>query len=114
MEHKDVFILEDVIKYCDLTTNAIKEYGDAFDDFKNNVFFQEICAFHTIQIGELTNSLNENFTLRHPEIPWQAINGLRNNVAHEYGGIEMESLWETVTEDIPELRNFCAKQTGQE
>lgn len=39
MEHKDVFILEDVIKYCNLTTNAIKEYGDAFDDFKNNVFF---------------------------------------------------------------------------
>ncbi|MBR1796254.1 DUF86 domain-containing protein [Candidatus Saccharibacteria bacterium] len=43
---------------------------------------------------------SENFTLRHPEIPWSAINGLRNNVAHEYGNIEMDSLWETVTEDF--------------
>ena len=114
MEHKDVFVIEDIIKYCDLTAVAIKQYGNTFKSFKNNVFYQEVCAFHAIQIGELANALSDNFTAKHPEIPWAAIIGLRNNVAHEYGSIEMDSLWETVTEDFPTLRNFCAKQIGLE
>lgn len=114
MEHKDVFILEDIIKYCDLTTDAVKQYGNTSSNFKSNIFYQEICAFHAIQIGELANALSNTFTMRHPEIPWAAIRGLRNNVAHEYGNIEMDSLWETVTEDFPALRKFCAKQIGVE
>lgn len=113
MEHKDVFILEDIIRYCDLTADAVNEYGDTLESFKSNIFFQEVCAFHAIQIGELANALSDNFTSRHPEIPWLAVIGLRNNIAHEYGNIEIDSLWETVTEDLPGLRDFCAKQIGK-
>ncbi|MCH5207101.1 MAG: DUF86 domain-containing protein [Oscillospiraceae bacterium] len=39
--------------------------------------------------------------------------GLRNVVAHEYGSIDSESLWETVTEDIPQLYEFCKEQILQ-
>lgn len=44
------------------------------------------------------------------KIPWHQIQGLRNVVAHEYGSIDSESLWETVTEDIPSLCVFCDEQ----
>ncbi|MCO1602054.1 DUF86 domain-containing protein [Desulfosporosinus nitroreducens] len=32
---------------------------------------------------------------------------LRNVVAHNYGKIDDESLWETITSDIPKLKDYC-------
>lgn len=32
---------------------------------------------------------------------------MRNVVAHKYGAFDFDVLWETITEDIPELYNYC-------
>ena len=64
-----------------------------------------------LQIGELSNHLTEDFRqATADDIPWKQIRGLRNVVAHEYGNIDEESLWETITEDIPALCDFCKRQ----
>jgi uncharacterized protein len=48
-----------------------------------------------------------------PEIPWADIRGMRNRVAHEYFGIDVNVLWQTVREDLPpllaSLRSLAAK-----
>jgi len=31
--------------------------------------------------------------------------GIRNILAHEYFGVDLEILWKTVTEDLPILKN---------
>jgi len=43
----------------------------------------------------------------HTSIPWRAIRGMRNVVAHEYGNIDLETVWETSEAGIMELRDFC-------
>nr|WP_309446466.1 HepT-like ribonuclease domain-containing protein [Desulfosporosinus nitroreducens] len=40
-------------------------------------------------------------------MPWTQIKALRNVVAHNYGKIDDESLWETITSDIPKLKDYC-------
>jgi uncharacterized protein with HEPN domain len=40
---------------------------------------------------------------KHPEIPWSAIIGQRNIIAHEYGDILVERIWLLAVEQIPEL-----------
>jgi len=39
----------------------------------------------------------------HPEIPWRMIIATRNRLIHGYLGIDDETLWSIVREDVPEL-----------
>ena len=39
-----------------------------------------------------------------PGIPWKAIRGFHNIAAHQYGLIDFEDVYKTVTEDIPILK----------
>ena len=45
--------------------------------------------------------------MRRPCVPrreWRAdIRGMRNKVAHEYFGIDVKVLWQTIREDLPPL-----------
>lgn len=52
-----------------------------------------------LQIGELTNSLSEEFLTTHPEIPWKQIRGFRNIIAHAYGTVEPSIVWEIITSE---------------
>ena len=65
-----------------------------------------------MQIGELSNHLSEDFKSTHTDIPWTAVRGMRNIVAHEYGNIDFEIVWETASIEIKELYNFCLSIIG--
>lgn len=41
------------------------------------------------------------------KMPWRDIKSMRNIAAHNYGELDIEVLWETVTNDIPELKAYC-------
>lgn len=62
-----------------------------------------------MQIGELTIKLSQEFKDGHTEIPWRAIRGMRNVVAHEYGNIDEETVWETAEGGTQELKEFCLR-----
>ena len=34
---------------------------------------------------------------------------MRNVFAHEYEYVDLQVLWQTMTEDIPKLKKFCVK-----
>ena len=61
-----------------------------------------------MQIGELTTHLTNDFKQTYTGMPWTQIKALRNVVAHSYGKIDVESLWETITIDIPKLKDYCS------
>ena len=42
-----------------------------------------------------------------PEIPAEAVRGLGNMLRHEYDAIDLRSLFNTVTDDLPRLRRAC-------
>jgi len=54
-------------------------------------------------IGEAGRRVSSPFKDAHPEIPWRQIIGQRNILAHEYGQIDHELLFNTATQDIPDL-----------
>ena len=104
---RDEFILEKIIKYCDEIMMAHDEYHRSFDAFQSNPIYRNAVALCLMQIGELSIKLSDNFKETHRQIPWRAIKGMRNVVAHEYGNIDVETVWETADNDIEELRRFC-------
>ena len=38
---------------------------------------------------------------------WNQIKAMRNIVAHNYGSIDAEILWETIENDVPQLKAYC-------
>ncbi|NCO25042.1 DUF86 domain-containing protein [Candidatus Parcubacteria bacterium] len=55
-------------------------------------------------IGEATKNLPANFKLTAPHIPWKKIAGMRDNLIHEYFGVNEDLVWKVVKKDIPELK----------
>ena len=40
-------------------------------------------------------------------IYWPAIKGMRNLLAHNYGAVDIDRVWETAIVDVPILFSFC-------
>ena len=40
-----------------------------------------------------------------PEIPWKAVKGMRDHIAHGYFDINNELVWDVVKNDLPDLRD---------
>ncbi len=54
-------------------------------------------------IGEAANRVPNEEQSRHPEIPWSEIIGLRNRLIHGYDSIDLDILWQIVSQDLPPL-----------
>jgi uncharacterized protein with HEPN domain len=54
-------------------------------------------------MGEAARRVSDSFRAAHVEIPWISIIGQRNVLAHEYGHIRYDLLWETVARRLPDL-----------
>jgi len=60
-----------------------------------------------LQIGELAGRLSSDFTAAHSSVPWRSIKAMRNIAAHAYGSMSIPDVWDTITNDIPTLKEFC-------
>ena len=62
---------------------------------------------------EETNSLSFEVKSTYPEVPWDAVHGLRNRLAHDYSHMDRAIVWETLSNGIDELNRvdevFIAK-----
>lgn len=54
-------------------------------------------------IGEASCHIDDDVLLAAPEIPWGKMRGLRNVGAHEYFGVDVGIIWQTVQSDLPPL-----------
>ena len=61
-------------------------------------------------LADAAGRLSDNLKERHPELPWRAIVGFRNVVAHAYMGVAMERVWEYLTADLPALRDLIEQE----
>ena len=47
--------------------------------------------------------------MQHGEIPWTNVYGLRNKIVHEYGRVDLGIVYDTLVNDIPEVRKLLAE-----
>ncbi len=64
---------------------------------------QSAILYQVIVIGEATKRLSSEFRTQHPEIPWKDIAGMRDILAHQYDRLNINTLWDVIKNDIPEL-----------
>lgn len=79
------------------------EYHFDYQTYKTDISFQYACNMCIIQPGELVSRFSDKFIEEHDQIPWYAIKGMRNLHAHDYDRVDLKIVWNTLTEDIPDL-----------
>ena len=60
-------------------------------------------------IGEASKNIPETMKAKYKELPWKQITGMRDKLIHAYFGIDAETLWKAVKENIPPLKQSIEK-----
>ncbi len=54
-------------------------------------------------IGEAASKTTKALREQYPQIPWAEIVAMRNRLIHAYFEVDLDQVWNAVTEDIPPL-----------
>lgn len=54
-------------------------------------------------IGEAASRVTKEAQDMHPEIPWKDIVAMRNRLIHVYFDIDIDRVWDTISDDLPPL-----------
>ena len=76
-----------------------QRYEDFLDDRKTRNAVERNLEI----MGEAAKCVSQEMRANHPDMPWRAIIGLRNVLAHEYGDLRYEVLWAVIEEKLPLL-----------
>ena len=68
------------------STEKIESYTEGLDfaSFMQNTLVQDAVLRNLQVLAESTQCLSDDFKMRHPEIEWYKIAGLRNILVHDY------------------------------
>ena len=91
----------------------IRDSINEIDSFTKNVSKEKFIEEKLIQnavirsievIGEAVKNLPKGFRIKYKEIPWSKIAGMRDKIIHHYFGLDLDTIWDIIKEDIPELK----------
>ena len=54
-------------------------------------------------VGEAARLVSDDTRRKAPQIPWSLITGMRNVLAHDYGAVDLEKVYDVVANDLPRL-----------
>ena len=80
-----------------------KTTGISLKELQDNEILCDSVLFRLIQISENSAKVAQEYKDIHKEIPWYQIKGLRNKIVHDYGSVDMNIIYDTVTKDITVL-----------
>lgn len=65
-------------------------------------------------IGEAAAKVTNETRNKCPEIPWTNIVAMRNRLIHVYFDIDLDRVWDTLTDDLPPLINVLENLISSE
>ena len=102
-ERKDnkIYLL-DIKNSCSKILKYTKNKAE--NDFVKDHMLSDAVEKNLLVIGEASTKISIDFKKTNPQIDWKSIVGIRNKIIHEYFDINIDTIWLTVTKDIPVLK----------
>ena len=101
IEDRDAAYLWDILRAAEKTVGTVR--GKRLEEYLADEDLRLIVERRLEILGEAARRVSEAFRSQHPEIPWKAMIGQRNVMAHEYDEIDHERVWNVVVRNLPEL-----------
>lgn len=97
------FRLDDIIE----ALQRIEKYTEGldYDGWKKDEKTIDAVIRNLEIIGEAANYVPELIQEKYSEIPWSQMRAMRNVLIHEYFGVDVDILWHTISEELPDLKN---------
>lgn len=94
--------LEDISEAIEIVEGYLEGYD--FERFTNERKTVDAVTRRLEVIGEAVKHLPESMTEQYPEVPWRAIAGFRDVIAHSYFRAEDSIIWDASTEGFKALK----------
>jgi uncharacterized protein with HEPN domain len=77
-----------------------------FEEFSKNMLIIDAVVRNFEIIDEATKHIPTEMKKDHPVIKWKEMAGMRDKLAHEYFGVNIEILWKTAKNRLPTLKHL--------
>lgn len=97
----------DSIRLRHMLDSARQAVGFAEGQTRQDLEWNHMLALAIVRcieiIGEAATKVAPETRARYPGIPWADITGMRNWLIHAYFDVNLDRIWDTVTDDLPPL-----------
>jgi uncharacterized protein with HEPN domain len=102
MKRDILLYLSNIIENIDDAVNFISTLS--FDEFVKDKKSVNAVIRSIEVIGEAAKHVTPEIRSKGPDIPWKNMAGMRDKCIHDYSGIDHETIWFVIKEDLPALR----------
>jgi uncharacterized protein with HEPN domain len=109
---------DDRIRLQHMLDAAKEALSFAKNKSRNDLYADRMLALSIVKsieiIGEAASTVSKEFREKRKGIPWASIIGMRNRLIHVYFDIDLDRVWDTITDDLPPLITALEKALSQE
>ena len=102
-----VLFLEDILDALEKIENYTKNLS--FTEFADNGMAVDAVIRNFELIGEATKNVPEEIKEKYPEVEWKEAAGFRDVLIHDYFGIDLEAIWDTIKKNLLSFKRHILK-----
>lgn len=107
----------DYLLYLDDIIEAVAKIetytaGMSFQDFSSDGKTVDAVVRNLEIIGEAAKALPDEKKVAGKGVEWRKIAAMRNILAHEYFGVNLEIVWDIVEHKLGDLKSLCIRMKG--
>ncbi len=104
IDERVALYLDDMKVAAEEATSFVAEASET--EFLASSQLQKACSMCFVILGEAAARIEQvspEFIAEHSDWPWKEIRGMRNVVVHDYAGLHMPRVWQTIRGALPDL-----------
>jgi len=90
--------MRDAIERIEQYTEPVSREEFLDDEMRQDAVIRQLGI-----IGEAAGDLSEECRRTYSSIPWADVYGMRNKLVHDYFGVDLDAVWDTVQQDLAPL-----------